>query len=103
MGLRLFFLPNFPGARFIQGHTFIPDSRVVIDKRKNSNLKLCLIVLTECWCTSWALGHNDALMAAVGRAARTAWAAWACLGSLSGPFGPCLLKHFLLFDYADVC
>ena len=77
MGLRLFFLPNFPGARFIQGHTFIPDSRVVIDKRKNSNLKLCLIVLTECWCTSWALGHNDALMAAVGRAARAAWAAWA--------------------------
>ena len=28
MGLRLFFLPNFPGARFIQGATFIPDSRV---------------------------------------------------------------------------
>ena len=34
-------------------------------------------MLTECWCTSWALGHNDALMAAVGRAARAAWAAWA--------------------------
>ena len=29
MGLRLFFLPNFPGAMFIQGGTFIPDSRVV--------------------------------------------------------------------------
>ena len=29
MGLRLFFLPNFPGAMFIQGATFIPDSRVV--------------------------------------------------------------------------
>ena len=28
MGLRLFFLPNFPGATFIQGATFIPDSRV---------------------------------------------------------------------------
>ena len=28
MGLRLFFLPHFPGARFIQGDTFIPDSRV---------------------------------------------------------------------------
>ena len=28
MGLRLFFLPNFPGATFIQGGTFIPDSRV---------------------------------------------------------------------------
>ena len=28
MGLRLFFLPNFPGAMFIQGGTFIPDSRV---------------------------------------------------------------------------
>ena len=78
----------------------LPFQSLVIDKMKNSNLKLCLIVLTECWCTSWALGHNDALMAAVGRAARTAWA---CLGSLSGPFGPCLLKHFLLFDYADVC
>ena len=29
MGLRLFFLPNFPGAMFIQGGMFIPDSRVV--------------------------------------------------------------------------
>ena len=29
MGLRLFFLPNFPGDTFIQGGTFIPDSRVV--------------------------------------------------------------------------
>jgi hypothetical protein len=28
MGLLLFFLPNFPGAMFIQGGTFIPDSRV---------------------------------------------------------------------------
>ena len=28
MGLRLFFLPNFPEAAFIQGATFIPDSRV---------------------------------------------------------------------------
>ena len=28
MGLRLFFLPKFPGAMFIQGATFIPDSRV---------------------------------------------------------------------------
>ena len=28
MGLRLFFLPNFPGATFIQGGTFYPDSRV---------------------------------------------------------------------------
>ena len=28
MGLRLFFLPNFPEATFIQGGTFIPDSRV---------------------------------------------------------------------------
>ena len=26
MGLRLFFLTNFPGATFIQGATFIPDS-----------------------------------------------------------------------------
>ena len=28
MGLRLFFLPNLSGATFIQGATFIPDSRV---------------------------------------------------------------------------
>ena len=28
MGLHLFFLPNFPGATFIQGSTFISDSRV---------------------------------------------------------------------------
>jgi hypothetical protein len=28
MGLRLFFLPNYPGATLIQGVTFIPDSRV---------------------------------------------------------------------------
>ena len=28
MGLRLFFLPNFPGAMFIQGATFIQDCRV---------------------------------------------------------------------------
>ena len=28
MGLRLFFLPIFPHATFIQGATFIPDSRV---------------------------------------------------------------------------
>ena len=27
-GLRLFFLTNFPEATFIQGATFIPDSRV---------------------------------------------------------------------------
>ena len=30
MGLRLFFLPTFPGAMFIQEATFIPDSRVLI-------------------------------------------------------------------------
>jgi len=27
MGLRLFFLTNFPGATFIQGATFFPDSK----------------------------------------------------------------------------
>ena len=27
-GLFLLFLPNVPGAMFIQGGTFIPDSRV---------------------------------------------------------------------------
>ena len=31
MGLRLFFLPNFPGATFIQGVRFILDSRVFGD------------------------------------------------------------------------
>ena len=40
MGLHLFFLPNFPGATFIQGATFIPDSGVAVNfkflaKRKN--------------------------------------------------------------------
>ena len=30
MGLHLFFLPNYPGAKFIQGARFIPDSRVVL-------------------------------------------------------------------------
>ena len=29
-GLHLLFLPNVPGAMFIQGGTFIPDSRVLI-------------------------------------------------------------------------
>ena len=33
MGLRLFFLANFPGATFIQGATFIPDSRVIKEIR----------------------------------------------------------------------
>ena len=33
MGLRLFFLPNFLGATFIQGATFIPDSRVETELR----------------------------------------------------------------------
>ena len=30
MRLCLLFLPNVPGAMFIQGGTFIPDSRVVL-------------------------------------------------------------------------
>ena len=37
MGLRLFFLPNFPGATFIQGATFIPDSRVMNKQTKSRN------------------------------------------------------------------
>ena len=39
MGLSLFFLPNFPGAMFIQRATFIPDSyllKSVTCKRKLS-------------------------------------------------------------------
>ena len=33
-GLCLLFLPNVPGAMFIQGGTFIPDSRVGIHESK---------------------------------------------------------------------
>ena len=32
MGLRSFFLSNLPGATFIQGGMFIPDSRVTISQ-----------------------------------------------------------------------
>ena len=39
MGLRLFFLPNFPGAMFIQEATFIPDSRVEKEKASDINPK----------------------------------------------------------------
>ena len=42
MGLRLFFLPNLPGATFIQGATFRPDSRVAFKLSNNSK-----IVFTE--------------------------------------------------------
>ena len=35
-GLFLFFLPNVPGAMFIQGGTLIPDSRVMINYINNS-------------------------------------------------------------------
>ena len=38
MGLRLFFLPNFPGATFIQGATFISESRVSGRSRSQKNL-----------------------------------------------------------------
>ena len=31
-GLCLLFLPNVPGAMFIQGGTFIPDSRVCVSE-----------------------------------------------------------------------
>ena len=37
-GLRLLFLPNVAGATFIQGGTFIPDSRVallIVRRKKN--------------------------------------------------------------------
>ena len=42
MGLRLFFLPKFPGAMFIQGATFIPDPRVhmICEPTFNVNDKL---------------------------------------------------------------
>ena len=35
-GLRLLFLPNVPGATFIQGGTFIPESRVSIVPEQNN-------------------------------------------------------------------
>ena len=40
MGLRLFFLPIFPGAMLIQEATFIPDSRV---GNHNSMIETCQI------------------------------------------------------------
>ena len=48
MGLSLFFLPNFPGAKFIQGATFIPDSRVGItfllhNHKENVIIRLLLL------------------------------------------------------------
>ena len=42
-GLRFFFLPNFTKAMFIQGATFIPDSR--IGKTQENSFVLRLIVL----------------------------------------------------------
>ena len=40
MGLRLFYLPNFPGATFIQGGTFIPDSRVYKFEEDMNKIKI---------------------------------------------------------------
>ncbi len=40
-GLHLLFLSNFPGATFIQGATFIPDSRV--DTRMIIDQVSCLL------------------------------------------------------------
>ena len=57
MGLRLFFLPNFPGATFIQEAAFIPDSRVLIfkvkkpDKNIQENL-LCVQLICYEFCMS---------------------------------------------------
>ena len=51
MGLRFFFLPNFPGALFIQGAKFISDSRVHIlarfwiESEKVSGLVLTLKII----------------------------------------------------------
>ena len=39
MGLRLFFLPNFPGATFIQRATFIPDFRAAEAETMITTLK----------------------------------------------------------------
>ena len=43
MGLRLFFLPNFLGATFIQGATFIPDSSKYLSRENASK------TLLECY------------------------------------------------------
>ena len=40
MGLRLFFLPNFPGATFIRGATFIQGARVPSKDLKGLNLHI---------------------------------------------------------------
>ena len=52
MRLRLFFLPNFLGAKFMQGGTFIPDSRVDShDDQKDWLSKNTFLQLCECfWC-----------------------------------------------------
>ena len=54
MGPLLFFLPNFPGAMFIQGVTFIPDSRVVYFYHNQTALitisKALLGKLTDFFC-----------------------------------------------------
>ena len=49
MGLRLFFLPNFPGATLIQGGTFIPASRVNQNYQKISAIKVVLLVSKDNW------------------------------------------------------
>ena len=41
MGLCLLFLPNYPGTTFIQGATFIPDSRVEQIIRTGSSDNYC--------------------------------------------------------------
>ena len=52
MGLRLFFMPKFPGATFIQGVTFIPDSRVSKQKNKRgvkSDFEKKMLLKTRLW------------------------------------------------------
>ena len=54
MGLRLLFLPNFPRAMFIQGGTFIPDSRVsmIVILPLSIRSRVILVVLDLHWLQS---------------------------------------------------
>ena len=49
MELRLFFLPNFPGATFIQGATIIPDSRVTEELKPLSLFESFENILHKFW------------------------------------------------------
>ena len=67
MGLRLFFLSNFPGSMFIQGASFIPDSRVyfcntvsvLINKIDEHNVSIFIVSFPDCDFTEGSCGFMD--------------------------------------------